>query len=127
MTPETPNTPRKRWRASAAVQVRARQLRREMTPAEVMLWRHLRNRQLNRAYFRKQHAVGRFIVDFFCAMSKLVVEVDGDSHVVRADYDAARSKWLSEQKNYRVIRVSNNDVHHNIEGVLNTISKALRA
>ncbi len=127
MTSHMPDTPRKRWRASAAVQVRARQLRREMTPAEVVLWRHLRDRQLNGAYFRKQHAVGRFIVDFFCAISKLVVEVDGDSHAVRADYDAARSQWLSEQKNYRVIRVSNDDVHYNIEGVLDTISKALRA
>ena len=127
MTSHTPDTPRKRWRASAAVQVRARQLRREMTPAEVRLWRYLRNRQFNGAYFRKQHAVGRFIVDFFCAMSKLVVEIDGDSHAVQTDYDEARSQWLREQKNYRVIRVTNDDVHHNIEGVLDTIAKALRA
>ena len=127
MTSHTPDKPRKRWRASAAVQVRARQLRREMTPAEARLWRHLQNRQLNGAYFRKQHTVGRFIVDFFCAMSKLVVEVDGDSHAVQTDYDEARSQWFREQKNYRVIRVTNDDVHHNIEGVLDIISKALRA
>ena len=127
MTPHTPNTPRKRWRASAAVQVRARQLRREMTPAEVKLWRRLQNRQLKGAHFRKQHAVGRFIVDFFCAVSKLVVEVDGDSHSAQADYDEARSQWLREQRKYRIIRVTNDDVHHNIEGVLEIISKALKA
>ena len=127
MTFHTPDTPRKRWRASAAVQIRARQLRREMTPAEVKLWRRLQNRQLNGAHFRKQHAVGRFIVDFLCAMSKLVVEVDGDSHAVQADYDEARAQWFIQQKKYRVIRVTNDDVHHNIEGVLDTIAKALRA
>lgn len=127
MTPNAPNTPRKRWRASAAVQIRARQLRREMTPAEVKLWQRLKNRQLDGAHFRKQHAVGRFIVDFFCAVSKLVVEVDGDSHAVQTEYDEARSQWLREQKKYRVIRISNDDVHHDIEGVLDTISKELRA
>jgi adenine-specific DNA-methyltransferase len=118
------NTP-PRWRASQEMQARARELRKEMTPAEKKLWQHLRNRQLDGAYFRKQHAVGTYIVDFLCAQSKLVVEVDGDSHAGRVEYDAERTQWLNEEKHYRVIRFTNREVLRNIEGVLEVIRAAL--
>jgi len=77
-----------RWRASRKMQERARELRKDMTPAEKTLWRYLRHGQLDGAHFRKQHAVGTYIVDFFCAKSKLVVEVDGDSHAEQVEYDS---------------------------------------
>lgn len=123
-----PNTPHKRWRATAQVQARARQLRREMTPAEKKLWQRIRNGQLDGAHIRKQHAVGRFIVDFFCAKAKLVIEIDGDVHADanQAAYDAERTQWLNEQRDYRVIRFTNDNVLHNIDAVLEKIREALR-
>ncbi|MBI1741909.1 endonuclease domain-containing protein [Candidatus Acetothermia bacterium] len=114
-----------RWRASVTVQTRARQLRQEMTSAEQKLWRHLRLGQFRGTHFRRQHAVGRFIVDFFCPKAKLVIEIDGDTHAVQAEYDAERTRWLREQKGYRVIRFTNQEVHHYIESVLQRILEAL--
>ena len=98
----------------------ARQLRRSMTPAEVHLWQHLRLKQLDGLKFRRQHPVGPFIVDFYCAELSLAIEVDGDSHDEQAEYDVARTKWL-ESHSYRIIRFSNDDVLHNIEGVMDEI------
>ncbi len=117
----------KHWRASKAMQTRSRQLRRAMTPAESKLWQHLRNGQLNGVWFRRQHAVGPYIVDFFCAKAKLVIEVDGDSHgdPVQVKYDVERTEWLNAQKEYRVIRFWNIEVLKNTESVLEMISRAL--
>jgi very-short-patch-repair endonuclease len=108
------------------MQARARELRREMTPAERKLWSRIRFGQLDGAHFRRQHAVDRFIVDFFCARAKLVVEVDGDSHAIQVEYDAARTDWLNEQKHYRVLRFTNREVQHNIEAVLEAILEAVK-
>ena len=125
MKANMPDNPRQRWRASAAMQVRARELRHEMTPAEKKLWWRIRNGQLNGAHIRQQHAVGPFIVDFFCAKSKLVIEVDGDTHAEQVEYDAERTRWLNEQKHYRVIRFTNNDVLHRINAVVERIKQEL--
>jgi very-short-patch-repair endonuclease len=107
------------------MQARARELRKGMTPAEKKLWQYLRNQQLDGAHFRKQHAVGAYIVDFYCAKSKLVIEVDGDSHAEQVEYDAERTRWLNEDRRYRVIRFTNREVMHNIEGVLEVIRTSL--
>ncbi|HKZ85530.1 MAG TPA: DUF559 domain-containing protein [Anaerolineae bacterium] len=115
----------RRWRASREMQARARELRKDMTPAEKKLWQYLCNGQLDGTHFRKQHAVGTYIVDFFCAKSKLVIEVDGDSHAEQVEYDAERTRWLNEEKHYRVIRFTNREVLRNIEGVLEAIRAAL--
>jgi len=79
------------------------------------------------AWRRRQHAVGTYIVDFFCAKSKLVIEVDGDTHFDpdQAKYDLERTEWLKEQKDYRVIRFTNDEVHHNLEAVLEKYWKAI--
>jgi very-short-patch-repair endonuclease len=77
------------------------------------------------AWRRKQHAVDTYIVDFFCAKSKLVIEVDGDSHADQIEYDAARTQWLSEQHRYCVLRFTNHDVLTNIEAVVEAIRAAL--
>jgi len=108
------------------MQTRARELRRELTPAERKLWQRIRGRQLDGAQFRRQHAVGRFIVDFLCAKARLVVEVDGDTHADQVEYDTERTQWLNEQNDYRVIRFTNDEVHHNIDAVLATIEEALK-
>ena len=114
------------WRASKAMQARARELRRAMTPAEEELWQHIRYNQLG-VEFRHQHAVGPYIVDFFCAKAKLVIEIDGDVHAEpeQAKRDAERTEWLNGQKDYRVIRFWNNEIMRNIESVLAMIAKEL--
>ncbi len=119
------NSTTPRWRASKAMQERARELRKDMTPAEKKLWQYLRHGQLDGAHFRKQHAVDTYIVDFFCAKSKLVIEVDGDSHAEQVEYDAARTQWLSDQHHYRVLRFTNREVLTNIEAVIEAIRAAL--
>ncbi len=96
-----------------------------MTPAEQELWQHLRSDRLAGYGFRGQHPIGRFIVDFFCPAAKLVIELDGDSHAEQADYDAERTRWVQEQKRYRVIRFTNDEVHHNLAAVLDAIVAAL--
>ena len=58
---------------------------------------------------------------------KLVIELDGDSHAQQTDYDTERTRWLQEQKGYRVIRFTNEDVHRNVEAVVEAISAAVQA
>ena len=115
-----------RWRASKAKQAAARDLRKTMTPAETALWQRLRGKRLDGWHFRRQHAVGPFIVDFFCAKAKLVLEVDGPIHNRQVEYDAERTAWLENERGYRVIRFSNEDVLTDIEEVLARIREALR-
>jgi very-short-patch-repair endonuclease len=103
--------------------VLARKLRRTPTDAEMRLWWHLRQKQLAGFRFRRQHPLGPYVVDFFCAEAKLVVEVDGGQH---ADENDARTRWI-EAQGYRVIRFWNNDVLGNTEGVLLMILAALGA
>ena len=97
----------------------ARSLRQPQTAAERKLWARLRDKQIG-FKFRRQHPIYRFIVDFYCAACRLVVEIDGDSHVDQVEYDEARTEWLN-MHGYRVIRFFNSDVLHNLEGVLETI------
>jgi very-short-patch-repair endonuclease len=103
---------------------RIREARRDATPAERELWSRLRSRQLNGAKFRRQVWLGPFIADFFCAEARLIVEVDGDSHAAQESYDERRTNWLSRE-GFRVVRVTNRDVMHNLDGVLLHIAAAL--
>ena len=116
------------WRASVELQQRARALRRELTPAERKLWQHIRDGQLDGAHFRRQHTIGQYILDFVCIQAKLVVEVDGDIHAepTQMAHDAARTQWLNEQKQYRVVRFTNAEVLRNVEGVVERIRERLK-
>ena len=118
-------TSQKTWRASKLTQAAARRLRKEMTPAERTLWQILRNRQLDGAFFRRQHPVGPYIVDFICTKSGLVIEIDGDTHAGREATDAERTRWLQEQRHYKVIRFTNHDVLKHTEAVIEEIRAAL--
>jgi very-short-patch-repair endonuclease len=97
----------------------ARQLRRDATDVERILWYALRDK-LGRWKFRRQHPVGRRIVDFACPEHKLAIELDGGQHAEQIEADDCRSKELG-QHGYRVIRFWNTDVLDNLEGVLETI------
>jgi very-short-patch-repair endonuclease len=89
----------------------ARQLRRAATPAERYTWSLLRNRGVLGLKFRRQHVLHGFIVDFYCAAERLVLELEGEPHSGREQgaYDAARAAAL-EAAGYRVIRVANRNV-----------------
>ena len=108
------------------VEQAARDLRKNLTPAEDYLWRALKSKQLNGLRFRSQHPVGNFILDFYCASCKLVVEVDGSIHDDRQDYDLERTKVL-ETYGYVVLRFTNDEVLGNIDIVLAKIAEAAEA
>jgi len=101
----------------------ARRLRRDMTEAEKRLWWELRQIGLpNR--FRRQHPIGRHVVDFACPAAKLAVELDGGQHAISRGADEARTREIA-YRGYRVIRFWNNDVVQNLPGVLLMIRREL--
>lgn len=102
----------------------ARLMRHEPTPAENALWQRLRNRKVANTKFRRQHAIGRYIVDFYAASANLIIEVDGPIHDSTQEQDAIRQEWL-ESQGLRVIRFTNEQVLQNIETVLTTIEATL--
>lgn len=95
-------------RAPIQTQNRAKVLRKAMSGPERTLWAMIKGNQQD-MHFRRQHAVGIYILDFYCATAKLCVEIDGPSHEGRTAYDARRTAWLNEQ-GIRVIRFSVEDV-----------------
>jgi len=106
----------------------ARRLRRTETEAEKALWFQLRSRSLNGAKFRRQHPIGRYIADFYCHASRLVIEVEGSVHdeTDQKEYDAVRSSIL-EEADLRILRFQNNQVLQDLQGVLETIINALNS
>lgn len=102
--------------------VKRKALRKAMPKAEVILWAHLKNKQLHGYKFRRQYSVGPYIVDFYCPRLKLAIEVDGPSHFTNhaVEYDWQRQKYI-ESFNINVLRVTNLDIYENIEGVIKKI------
>jgi very-short-patch-repair endonuclease len=101
---------------------RTRALRAQQTAAEELLWRELRNRQMACWKFRRQHPVDRYIVDFITLDGKLIIEVDGGTHSTEEERarDEKRTRTL-ERLGFHVLRVTNDDVYENLDGVLATI------
>lgn len=102
----------------------AKQLHRNMTPAEVKLWARLRAHRLEGVHFRNQHAIGNYVVDFCQPRKKIIIELDGSQHLEQEEYDAERTKYL-ESKDYKVIRIWNNDVMKDIDSVIRAIIQAM--
>jgi very-short-patch-repair endonuclease len=102
------------------IQHRAEELRQNQTEAEAKLWSRLRAHRMAGVQFRRQHAIGNYIVDFCSPRRKLVIELDGSQHLDQADYDSERTKYL-EAKGYRVLRFWNNEIVNEIYAVLNVI------
>ncbi|MBC7813633.1 MAG: endonuclease domain-containing protein [Burkholderiales bacterium] len=102
----------------------AKEMRREPTAAENALWQRLRRKHHAGYKFRRQHPIDRFIVDFYCATARLVIEVDGVIHEQTQDYDAVRQEFL-EHLSLRVLRFTNGEVLQQIEAVLERIGEAL--
>ncbi|MEX0782115.1 MAG: endonuclease domain-containing protein [Dehalococcoidia bacterium] len=106
----------------------ARRLRRELTATEATLWEALRDKRLNGLKFRRQHPVGRFVIDFYCADVGVAVEVDGDVHLspVQRVADADRQRTL-EDHGIQFLRFTNDAVQHRLNAVLSQISDACSA
>ena len=115
------------WQTPAAVwkdlKPLAREMRKEPTEAEDVLWQRLRGKQLG-ARFRRQHAIDRFIVDFYAHEPRLIIEVDGPVHETQKEYDAMRQSFL-ESLGYRVLRFTNEQVLQDVHAVLRVIQAAL--
>lgn len=113
-----------KWQTSAKqwskVKHLAREMRKEPTDAENILWQELRGHKLNRLKFRRQHSIGRFVVDFYCREKKLIIEVDGEIHDYQKEYDSIRQEFL-EELGYAVLRFENAEIINNIEKVLEMI------
>ncbi len=111
---------------AASQRDRARELRRNMTRAERVLWRQLRLRQIYGRKFRRQVPVGPFIVDFLSYDARLIVELDGGQHglALAHGYDFRRDEFLRRQ-GFQVLRFWNNDVSENLAGVLARIVELL--
>ena len=105
---------------------RARHLRRRQTDAERRLWHHLRTRRLGGHKFRRQHTIGKYIVDFYCEDARLVIELDGGGHnePQQKAYDKRRTSTL-EQLGLTVLRFWNHELLLNTEQVLEVILEAL--
>ncbi|MFD2542018.1 endonuclease domain-containing protein [Lacinutrix gracilariae] len=103
-------------------QERRKQLRKNLTPTEAFLWSKLKSRQLNNKRFTKQHGIGSYIVDFYCASEKLVIELDGDVHnnPIAQEYDKKRTLFI-ENKGYKLIRFENKMVFDHLPSVLKEI------
>lgn len=102
---------------------RAKELRREMTPAERLLWQEVRAKKLG-VRFRRQQIIAGFIVDFYCHKAALVVEVDGDIHDLQQEEDARREKALREM-GLRILRFKNDHVSNNLSTVVMKIRETI--
>ncbi|MFZ6818487.1 endonuclease domain-containing protein [Undibacterium sp. Ji22W] len=98
----------------------AREMRKAMPDAEQLLWCLLRNRRVAGAKFRRQHPVGRYILDFYCVEKKLAVELDGGQHSEQQTYDQHREVYLKQQ-GIEVLRFWNNQMLLETEAVLEVI------
>jgi very-short-patch-repair endonuclease len=101
-----------------------RALRRNLTPAEQVLWQELRGRKLLKSKWRRQENIGQFIADFLCKEHKLIVEVDGGIHELQREYDQLRTEIINVY-GYRVIRFANKEILENAPLVLEKIAKEL--
>jgi len=108
---------------SAELRATARGLRRDGTAAESVLWEALRGNRLDGLKFRRQHAVGRFVLDFYCPALRLAVELDGRIHDKQGERDAARTSEL-ESHRCRVLRFRNEEVFDDLPSVLHRIRSA---
>jgi very-short-patch-repair endonuclease len=102
----------------------ARQLRKRSTIPEKILWERLRRHQLGGFKFKRQHHIGRYVVDFFCSELRLIVELEGGIHEKenQKEYDEVRFEEL-ESLGFKTLRIKNDEVINNIENVIKKILK----
>ena len=102
----------------------ARNMRKNPTDAERLLWQHIRNFKIKGVKFRRQEPIGRYIVDFVNYEERIVIELDGGQHAIDKENDQIRDNWLKAE-GFKVLRFWNNEVFENLEGVLEVMRKEL--
>jgi len=101
-----------------------KQLRKNQTPEEIILWSKLRNNQTNYKW-KRQVSIGPYIADFYCWKKLLVIEIDGSQHLENKEYDKERNKYFLNL-GIRTLRFWNNEINTNIDGVMSKIEKELK-
>ena len=112
--------------ANISIKAKAIELRHNLTAAEKILWEKIKKRQLGGMHFRRQHPYGIYVIDFFCDKANLAVEVDGDIHLFKCEYDRERTRYL-ESSGLKVLRFRNEEVETDIENVIDQILNCLGA
>src|SRR5262249_38264368 len=107
-------------RTTSKIFHRAREFRKEPTPAEAKLWSYLRRNKVAGIKFRRQHAIGPYIADFCASQRKLIIELDGNPHLSTIEQDTNRTVFL-ESQGWKVLRFWNQLVMNDIEGVIQSI------
>lgn len=102
----------------------SRELRKNMTEAEILQWSKLRRQQLDGIHFYRQRIIGDYIVDFYCPLAKLVIELDGNPHFLEEGHesDMIRDDFL-RKFDLKVLRFSNSQVIYHLESVLSEIHR----
>lgn len=103
---------------------RARQMRKEMTPAERVLWHALRDRRFMGLKVRRQVPIGPYIADLYCAAHRLIIEADGSGHC--GTRDIRRDAWLNRQ-GFGILRLWNREILTNLPGCLDAIAAGVDA
>lgn len=110
----------KRFNNLKLLKKRRKNLRDSMPAAEIVLWSRLKNSQLKGLKFRRQHSIGKYVVDFYCPKHKLAIEIDGQSHEKSEKQDERRQKFI-EFFGIKVLRFTNYDIYKNTNEVLEFI------
>ena len=99
-------------------------LRKNQTPTEHIMWKHLRKKQLNGFRFRQQHGFGPYILDFYCPELRLCIEIDGKIHDTPKNQqkDKERTRFLNQNR-IDVLRFRNEEIENNIEDVIKVIKE----
>src|SRR5690606_24608967 len=102
-------------------------LRKKMTPAEAFLWNVLKENKFENRKFRRQHSIKNYIVDFYCAQDRIIIELDGEVHfnAFTEDNDRKRDEVLHEM-GFKVLRFENKMVFDNLQSVLQEIRENLK-
>ena len=104
----------------------AKEMRKNLTPSEKVLWHELQNKKLNGYKFRNQHPISRYILDFYCHKCLLAVEIDGGIDKFKKDYDEYRDKYM-ESVGIKTLRFTNEDIFNNLNLVLKKIKENLES
>jgi len=103
----------------------ARKLRKQMTLSEILLWERIKDKKLGFT-FNRQQSIGQYVADFLCRKQKAVIEIDGDSHDGKGEYDETRDEFLKSQ-GFIVIHIHDYEVKKNMESVLKYIKDNIKA
>jgi len=104
----------------------ARKLRKDMTLSEILLWQHIKGKQLLGYDFHRQKPINEYVVDFYCPRLKLILEIDGDSHEGKEEADKIRQEKL-ESLSLTVMRFWDWDVKSNVDGIVEHLREWIEA